>query len=136
MDPDEGYGGSLKSLVRKEAVNKATEHTASIPVRSKYPVAAAIMQPTRRPNMTLADFMIGDPNLSMIRMVTKTEKPRPGQRVNIFALRRENSNLPIYSALPQGKACFAAIFGHFAKKSVGVAAEQGPEPPAQLLKPV
>lgn len=75
-----------KVISKERSSQKATEHTASIPVRSKYPVAAAIMQPTRRPNMTLADFMIGDPNLSMIRMVTKTEKPRPGQRVNIVCI--------------------------------------------------
>jgi hypothetical protein len=27
--------------------------------------------------MTLADFMMGEPNLSNKRIVTKTEKPRP-----------------------------------------------------------
>ena len=69
--------------------------------------------------MTLADFIIGDPNLSMSKIVTKTENPRP-----------------IYSALPHGKACLARMFGHFAKKSVGVASEQGPEPPAHPWNPV
>lgn len=89
-----------------------------IPESSKYPQAAAIMHPTRRPPMTLQDFKIGDPKRSRRRIVTKTENPRP-----------------MYSALPKGRACLAKIFGHFAKNSDGLASEQGPDPPTQALKP-
>ena len=78
-----------------------------------------MMQPTRRPMMTLVDFMIGDPKRSQRIMVTKTEKPRPR-----------------YSGEPQGSACGAAMLGHLAKNAVGEASAQGPEPPAQLLKPL
>lgn len=80
---------------------------------SKYPQAAAMMQPTRRPITTLADFMIGEPNLSMIKMVTKTEKPRPDSLVSNDVL-EWREDIPIYSALPHGKACAASIFGHLA----------------------
>jgi hypothetical protein len=48
------------------------------PDGSKYPQAAAMMQPTSRPPMTLADFMIGEPNLSRRMMVRKTTNPSPG----------------------------------------------------------
>lgn len=44
---------------------------------SKYPVAAAIMEPTNSPITTLHDFIIGLPNLSQIMIVTKAENPSP-----------------------------------------------------------
>jgi hypothetical protein len=50
---------------------------ASIPERSKYPQAAAMIQPTRSPMTTAVDFMMGLPNRSQIMIVTKTENPRP-----------------------------------------------------------
>ena len=72
-----------------------------IPVSSKYPVAAAMMQPTRRPMTTAVDFMMGAPYRSDRMMVRKTERPRPR-----------------YSADPHGSAWGARMFGHLAKKSV------------------
>src|SRR4051794_5102560 len=78
-----------------------------------------MMQPTKRPMMTLVDFMIGEPKRSQRMMARKTEKPRPRN-----------------SALPQGRAWGASMLGHRAKKSLGSVLEKGPEPPAQLLNPV
>jgi hypothetical protein len=51
--------------------------TASMPERSKYPQAAATMQPTRRPITTAVDFIIGLPKRSHKMIVRKTRKPRP-----------------------------------------------------------
>jgi len=66
---------------------KEAAGAASMDDLSKYPVAPAMIQPTRRPITTLSDFMIGAPKRSQIMIVMKTEKPSP-----------------INSALPQGKA--------------------------------
>ncbi|KAH3684189.1 hypothetical protein WICPIJ_004832 [Wickerhamomyces pijperi] len=44
---------------------------------SKYPAAAATIQPTNKPTITAVDFMIGDPHFSQKTIVTKTRKPRP-----------------------------------------------------------
>ena len=54
---------------------KDTAGAASIPDAEKYPVAPAMIQPTRRPTTTAQDFMIGLPKRSQRMMVTKTEKP-------------------------------------------------------------
>jgi hypothetical protein len=48
-----------------------------MPDGSKYPQAAAMIQPTSRPPITLADFIIGEPNLSSRIMVRKTTNPSP-----------------------------------------------------------
>lgn len=64
---------SLKVLTQMNE----TAGALSIPLALKYPVAAAMTQPTKSPIITLVDFMIGDPNLSQSRIVTKTENPRP-----------------------------------------------------------
>jgi hypothetical protein len=92
--------------------------TAATPEPSKYPVAAPMMQPTNKPMITLADFMIGEPNRSVRRIVRNTENPRP-----------------MYCADPHGRAWTAVILGHLAKNSVGFKSEQGPDPPAHPLKP-
>lgn len=65
---------------------KLAAGAASIDDLSKYPVAAAIMQPTRSPRTTEVLFMMGAPNLSQIIIVRKTENPNP-----------------MNSALPHGK---------------------------------
>lgn len=73
---------------------KEAAGAALIPEAEKYPVAPAMMQPTRRPTTTAQDFMMGLPKRSQRMMVTKTEKPRP-----------------MYSALPQGRAWGAPTWG-------------------------
>lgn len=97
---------------------KLTTGASSMVLRSKYPVAAAMMIPVSSPMMTLVDFMMGDPKRSQRMMVMNTEKPRPR-----------------YSAEPQGSACGAVMSGQRAKKSVGLACEQGPLPPSQPWNP-
>jgi hypothetical protein len=42
-----------------------------IPEGSKYPQAAAIMQPTNRPRIMEQDFIMGDPNRSQSTIVKK-----------------------------------------------------------------
>ena len=93
-------------------------HTSSIPVRSKYPQAAPMMQPTNRPIMTAHDFMMGAPKRSQKIIVTNTEKPRP-----------------INSALPQGKGCGALVVGHRAYWPDEGRDMQSVEPPAHCSKP-
>lgn len=76
---------------------KEATGASEIPDGSKYPHAAAMIQPTRSPTITetedmkfstqtimrygisenLRDFMIGEPNRSDRIIVTKTENPRP-----------------------------------------------------------
>lgn len=110
-------GPYTESLKVRTQMNDATG-AESMPARLKYPQAAAMMEPTRRPMTTLVDFMMGDPKRSHKIMVTKTEKPRPR-----------------YSGDPQGSACGAVMSGHFAKNSSGFASAQSPDPPAQFLNP-
>jgi hypothetical protein len=45
--------------------------TLVIPEGSKYPQAAAIMQPTNRPRIMEQDFIMGDPNRSQSTIVKK-----------------------------------------------------------------
>lgn len=91
----------------------------SIPLRSKYPHAAAMMHPVRRPITTLVDFIMGEPKRSHRMIVMNTEKPRPR-----------------YSAEPQGRAWGALMFGQRANNpSVGLVLH-GPLPPAQFWNPL
>jgi len=53
------------------------KHTAFMSVSSKYPVPAAMMQPTNNPIMTAQDFIMGLPNLSQRMIVAKTANPSP-----------------------------------------------------------
>jgi hypothetical protein len=95
------------------------ELTALIPDGSKYPHAAAIIQPTNNPITTADDFIIGDPSLSQIRMVTNTENPRP-----------------IYSALPQGRACGEPTLGQSIYAPEVGREMHDPEPPSQSSNPL
>jgi hypothetical protein len=61
---------------------------------SKYPHAAAMIHPIRRPMTTARDFMIGEPKRSQMIIVMNTEKPNP-----------------INSAEPQGSGWGAAFEG-------------------------
>lgn len=87
----------------------------SIEDLSKYPVAAAMIQPVRRPRTTDVLFMIGDPKRSQMMIVTKTENPSP-----------------MNSALPQGRGCGAVMEGQSWKGPLSGRLEQFPLPPAQL----
>lgn len=90
-----------------------------MPERSKYPHAAAIMHPMSSPIITEDDFMIGDPSLSQISMVTNTENPRPTN-----------------SALPHGRACGASTLGQFIKKPESGLDIHNPAPPSHPLNPL
>lgn len=117
-----------------------------IPELSKYPQAAATMQPIKRPGScqrysdfvdvclcfhriqrckrsdeprtTAQLFMIGDPNRSQRMMVTNTKNPSP-----------------MNSALPHGKACGASTSGHSLKNPDSGRSMHPPAPPAQFSKP-
>lgn len=89
-----------------------------IPASSKYPVAPAMIHPTRSPTTTAVDFMIGDPKRSQMMIVTKTLKPNP-----------------MNCADPQGRACGALVVGHNLKIPVVGRVLQVPELPAQFWNP-
>src|ERR1700742_1604729 len=96
-----------------------SSRTSLMPEGSKYPQAAEIMQPTKRPRTTEQDFIMGDPNRSQSTMVKKTTKPNP-----------------INSALPQGSACGAPTSGHTVYMPLVGRDIQLPEPPIQSSKPL
>lgn len=77
------------------------------------------MHPTNNPIITEEDFMMGDPTLSQIRMVTNTENPRPTN-----------------SALPHGRACGASTVGQYIKRPESGLDIQSPEPPSHPLNPL
>jgi hypothetical protein len=84
------------------------------PDGSKYPQAAAIIQPVKRPITTAQDFIIGEPNRSQRMMVMNTEKPSP-----------------MNSADPHGRGFGARIVGQSRKSPSVGRVLQVPDPPAQ-----
>ncbi|KAG9680124.1 hypothetical protein KCU87_g127, partial [Aureobasidium melanogenum] len=77
----------MASIAKTMYTMKLATGAASIPLRSKYPHAAATIHPTSKPMTTAQDFMIGLPKRSVKMMLTKTRNPSPTN-----------------SALPQGRA--------------------------------
>lgn len=96
---------------------KLATGAAVMPEFSKYPHAAATIDPTSRPTITAQLFMIGGPKRSHTMIVTNTRKPSP-----------------INSGLPQGRACGALALGHMGLVAVEEAGVQ-PEPPPQSCMP-
>ena len=81
---------------------------------SIYPAAPATIHPTISPTMILAFFKNGEPNNSVMMMVTNDRKPRPMNSGEPH-LSDEISNLSTVSKRPSlsyGSACFDVMVGH------------------------
>ena len=81
---------------------------------SIYPAAPATIHPTASPTMILAFFKNGEPNSSVIMMVTNERKPRPINSGEPH-LRDEIRNLsttPKRLGVSHGRACLDVVVGH------------------------
>ncbi|KAH0238469.1 Xanthine/uracil permease, partial [Aureobasidium melanogenum] len=71
----------MASIAKTMYTMKLATGAASIPLRSKYPHAAATIHPTSKPMTTAQDFMIGLPKRSVKMMLTKTRNPRRDEQL-------------------------------------------------------
>lgn len=78
---------------------------------SMYPVAPATMHPTASPTMMLAFFKNGEPNNSVMIMLTNERKPRP-MNCGEPHLRDDVSIVSKRFGSPYGSACLDVMVGH------------------------
>ena len=80
---------------------------------SIYPAAPATIHPTASPTMILAFFKNGEPNSSVIMMVTNERKPRPMNSGEPHLSDEMNlSTIPKRLGVSYGSACLDVVVGH------------------------
>lgn len=108
-------------------------------VPSTYPAAPATIHPTTSPTMMLAFFKNGEPNSSVMMMVTKERKPSPMNSAEPH-LSDGIRYLCLCTALKKlgvsyGRACLEVIVGHRESGPLVGRAWQPFDPPPQLGMP-
>lgn len=104
---------------------------------SIYPAAPAAIQPTTRPTMILAFFKNGEPNNSVMMIVTNERKPRPMNSGEPH-LSNEVKNLgaaPKGMEVSYGRACLDVVVGQRESGPLVGRVWQPFDPPPQLGMP-
>jgi len=101
---------------------------------SIYPAAPATMHPIASPTMVLAFFKNGEPNSSVIMMVTNERKPRPmnSGEPHLSDEVRNPCITPKRLEVSYGSACLDVVVGHRESGPLAGRAWQPFDPPPQL----